>query len=85
MSDIADSFSSKGASAVNVGSTERALSTIGGALIVLDGLRSGSLFGAMRAVLGAVLIARGVGGHCPAYAALGVDTTHDDAPSLGRG
>jgi uncharacterized membrane protein len=83
MSDISDSFSSKAASPVNVGTTERALSTIGGALIVLDGLRSGSVFGALRAVVGAVLIARGVGGHCPAYAAMGIDTTHDET-SLGR-
>ncbi|GGH19608.1 hypothetical protein GCM10007036_22630 [Alsobacter metallidurans] len=78
MSDIAQSFSSDTSAPTNVGGAERALSTIGGALIVIDGLRSGSTWGALRALVGAVLIARGVGGHCPAYAALGMNTAEDD-------
>ncbi|PSC06347.1 hypothetical protein SLNSH_03425 [Alsobacter soli] len=78
MSDIAHSFGNPGGASTNVGGTERALSTIGGALITIDGLRSGTTWGALRALVGALLIARGVTGHCPGYTALGIDTAHGE-------
>ena len=60
--------------ATNVGSTERLASTLGGAALALYGLRRGGLSGSILASLGATLVGRGVSGHCPVYASLGVDT-----------
>ncbi|HYE50469.1 MAG TPA: YgaP-like transmembrane domain [Azospirillaceae bacterium] len=55
---------------VNVGSTERLISAgLGGALL-LSGYGRGRATGALMVLGGALLLLRGVGGHCPAYAAL---------------
>lgn len=59
---------------VNVSDPERIASALGGALLLGAGLRRGSLPGALLALAGSVLVHRGLSGHCPAYAAMGVDT-----------
>ncbi len=59
---------------VNVGNTERALSSAGGALLAGWGLARGGLGGLALAALGGSLIFRGATGHCSCYAALGVNT-----------
>lgn len=59
---------------VNVGSTERAVSSVGGAFLAGLGLTSGGLFGVALIGLGGALIYRGSTGHCTAYAAMGVNT-----------
>lgn len=59
---------------VNVGSTERIASAVGGGLLAVLGLTRGSVGGALLAAVGGVLAYRGVSGHCPAFQALGVST-----------
>jgi uncharacterized membrane protein len=59
---------------VNVGSTERTLSTIGGTALVGYGLMNGSLWGLLLAAAGGAFIYRGMTGHCPAYAAADINT-----------
>ena len=57
---------------VNVGTTERELSGLAAAALFLLGLlRRSPVLG----LLGGALAARAVAGHCPVYAALGIDTT----------
>lgn len=59
----------------NVGETERWASGIAGGALALYGLAGRrSLFGGLLAALGGTLLYRGISGHCPLYAALGVDT-----------
>ncbi|MDT7541603.1 MAG: hypothetical protein QOE33_1507 [Acidobacteriota bacterium] len=77
---------------VNVGETERWISTIGGGALALYGLTRGSLPGVALALVGASLVYRGTTGHCYAYQAAGIDTTgaaEDDNPNVsvkgGRG
>jgi len=61
----------------NVSDLERGLSLIGGTALVLYGLRRS--FGNLALMLGGgALIYRGLTGHCAAYQALGVNTTHRD-------
>jgi uncharacterized membrane protein len=62
---------------LNVGQTERLISAVAGGAIALLGLRSRSLGGLCAAAFGGALIYRGLSGQCPAYAALGVDTAHE--------
>jgi uncharacterized membrane protein len=59
---------------VNVGSNERAFSTVSGALLAGLGVGKGGLCGLALAALGAGLIYRGQTGHCSLYAATGVNT-----------
>jgi uncharacterized membrane protein len=59
--------------AINVGSTERILSVLGGAVIGLYGLGRIRLSGVALAALGGAFIYRGVTGHCNVYQALGMD------------
>jgi uncharacterized membrane protein len=59
---------------VNVGPNERALSTLGGAILAGLGLSEGGLCGLLIAATGAALAYRGVTGHCSAYAAAGINT-----------
>ena len=64
---------------VNVGPTERALSSLGGAVLAGLGVGSGrlaGLAGLALAALGGALIYRGSTGHCTLYAAAGVNTAH---------
>jgi uncharacterized membrane protein len=66
-------------SRVNVGGTERAFSSVGGALLAGLGAGRGGLGGLgglALAALGAALIYRGQTGHCSLYAAAGIDTAH---------
>lgn len=68
---------------MNVGTSERILSLLGGAALVGLGVRQRTLPGLLGAALGSVLVWRGYSGHCPAYAALGVNTA--DRPAAAPG
>jgi uncharacterized membrane protein len=67
----------QGRRSANVGAAERAVSVAIGAALIARGLKQGGLLGAIETLVGAVLVPRGVTGHCAMYAALGV--THEDA------
>jgi hypothetical protein len=72
----------------NVGTQERAASVVTGALVALFGMRRGGFTGALMTLAGGGLIMRGLSGHCPGYAALGMNTaeTHGyDAHSYDYG
>src|SRR5581483_101263 len=60
---------------VNVGDAERAASVLGGVALLVYGLARGTLAGSALALLGGALAYRGLGGHCPLYDALGIDTS----------
>ncbi|HSU68204.1 MAG TPA: SRPBCC family protein [Tepidisphaeraceae bacterium] len=63
---------------VNMGSTERwASGLIGGALAVY-GLRKLSVSGLLAAGIGAVIVRRAVGGHCPLYNSMNIDTRRSE-------
>jgi uncharacterized membrane protein len=64
---------------INVGQTERVISSILGGALALHGLRARSTTGAVLALIGGALVHRGVTGHCSTYAAIGVDTNTDTA------
>lgn len=65
----------RGASAVNMGQTERWVSVaLGGALLSL-GLKQGIREGLMLAVTGGALVYRGATGQCPLYKVAGIDTS----------
>ena len=59
----------------NVGRSERVVSLVGGAALVLAGRRQGSWSGLLLAAAGAGLLYRGATGRCYAYQALGISTT----------
>ena len=59
---------------INVGRQERFGSLLGGGFLALYGISRGSLGGIALAALGGALVYRGATGHCPAYAAMKVDT-----------
>src|SRR5262245_42709675 len=59
---------------VNVGKHERAMSSLGGAMLAGFGVSRGGLCGLALAALGAALIYRGSTGHCSLYEAAGIDT-----------
>jgi uncharacterized membrane protein len=61
--------------AVNGGTGERWASAIVGGALTLYGLARRSVAGGLAAALGAGLLYRGVGGRCPMYQALDIDTT----------
>jgi len=67
----------------NVGETERWASMIGGAIAALYGLRRGDGAGAVMAIAGGALVARGVTGFCPVYESLGVDSGEGRYPRRG--
>lgn len=66
-------------SSINVGPTERVVSTVAGGLIAVAGLSRGSLPGLLLAAVGGGLAYRGVSGHCPAYESLGINTSESDS------
>jgi uncharacterized membrane protein len=68
-------------SQINVGQTERTVSTAAGAVLALMGLSNRSLPGLMLMALGGGLIYRGVTGQCPVYRAAGVDTAQGESPA----
>ena len=68
-------------SPINVGSTERTVSTAAGAIMALAGLGHRSIGGLVLAAIGGGLIYRGVSGRCPVYRAAGIDTAHGESPA----
>ncbi len=69
---------------VNVGTSERVVSTLAGGLLAMWGLRRKGSIGYGAAALGAELLYRGTTGHCPAYSAMGIstrDSSHIGQPS----
>jgi uncharacterized membrane protein len=62
------------ASGLNVGDGERIASTLAGGILAIYGLSRGSFGGWLVAALGGILAYRGVTGHCPVYATIGIDT-----------
>lgn len=71
-----------GSSRLNVGSTERLASTIGGALATYAGLRRlGRPDGIALTVTGGALFFRGVTGYCPINHAVGRNTARAQRPS----
>ena len=65
------------ANAINVGQSERTASVIGGAALIGLGLLRGRASGLALAGLGALVVRRGLKGHCEMYGALGINTTDD--------
>ena len=76
---------SSGKSTVNVGETERVVSTVGGAGLALYGLTRGSLGGLAIAAIGGALIYRGATGHCNVYEAANMDTAHGKSSGKSAG
>jgi hypothetical protein len=73
--------------AKNVGNTERWLSILGGAALILRGMSRPSMVNALLGLGGVALVHRGVTGHCAAYDALGIDRSaldpdHERPPTL---
>jgi uncharacterized membrane protein len=60
----------------NVADTERALSMVGGAVLIGAGLSVRAVAGLLMGLAGGALIYRGVTGHCQVYDAWGVNTKH---------
>jgi uncharacterized membrane protein len=65
---------SRAACKINLGETERTLSTLAGAMLIAGGILRGRLVGAASALAGGCLVYRGVTGHCSVYEALGIST-----------
>jgi uncharacterized membrane protein len=63
---------------VNVGETERWLSAAGGTGMVAYGLKTRGLMGLTLGAIGAMLLYRGLSGHCSGYSALGISTADQD-------
>jgi hypothetical protein len=63
--------------AKNVGTTERWLSILGGAALILRGMSRPSMLNALLGLGGVALVYRGVTGHSAAYDALGLDRSDD--------
>ena len=59
---------------VNVGETERTLSIMAGAGLLVAGILRGRLLGAAAALAGGCLAYRGLTGHCSVYESLGIST-----------
>lgn len=62
---------------INLATTERVISGIGGGLLVMKGVRRFSLGGLLLAGVGAALIDRARTGHCAVYNALAIDRSGD--------
>ena len=66
---------------VNVANVERWASALGGAALTAYGikqLKERSVAGAMITAAGTTLMYRGATGHCPVYAATGIDTANGE-------
>jgi uncharacterized membrane protein len=66
---------------VNVGRSERSASLVAGSLLTMLGLSRRSVPGLLVAGVGVMIVYRGASGHCPAYAALNVNTARGDNAS----
>lgn len=64
---------------INVGSSERTASVLGGGALVAVGLLRGRLSGLALAAVGATIARRGLKGHCDIYDALGINTAENEA------
>ena len=62
---------------INVGATERILSTVAGGALITYGLSRRDKIGIVLSLLGSGLAFRGVRGHCNVYDTLGVDTSYE--------
>ena len=84
--DFSDRVAQLEADDVNVNSTERQLSVLGGSALVLHGLTRGSFGGVVEALIGGALVHRGITGHCAVYGSMGVSTAEGSgaASSLPR-
>ncbi len=71
-----------GSSQINVGNTERIISTAGGALLAYYGFKKGDLLGIAIALTGGSLLFRGVTGYCPVNDAVGRDTAEKESVSI---
>ena len=63
---------------VNIGSNERWLTAVAGGTLAVYGLIRRSPASLMLSALGVYLVARGASGHCPAYAAAGINRGEED-------
>lgn len=52
---------------INVGHAERLASLVGGGILAVLGIRRPTIGGAVMALAGGALVARGLTGYCPAY------------------
>ena len=66
---------------INVGATERMLSSAGGGALALIGMSRGDLGGLVLAIGGGLLVYRGLTGHCPCYDALDISTADEHGPA----
>src|SRR5688572_25077836 len=66
---------------VNVGDAERWLAAVGGGALALCGLARGSVGGLVLAAVGGAALYRSLSGHCPLYAALGINTAGPHPPA----
>jgi len=66
---------------INVSSSERMWSLIGGSAVALFGLARGRLSGMALAGLGGMLLYRGFTGYCPLNAAMGRNSAESDPPA----
>ena len=72
----------------NVGTRERWFSALGGAGLVLNGMRRPTMTNALLGLAGVGLLYRAATGHCPLYQQLGINTAYDgasDTPRLMQG
>jgi uncharacterized membrane protein len=69
----------------NIGDTQRLISAITGAGLILEGWRRRSLAGGALAFAGIGLLYRAASGYCPAFGAIGIDMSDaHDTSRLGR-
>lgn len=71
-----------GSSHINVGTTERIASLVGGALLAYYGLRKPNLGGLAMAAAGGALLYRGSTGYCPINGTIGRDTANGNDISI---
>lgn len=63
----------------NVSTFERAATGVAGLIMMATGRQRRRSAGWLQMLLGAAMLVRGVGGHCPLYYRLGVDTRHSNS------
>jgi hypothetical protein len=70
---------------INVGNADRKVSAVLGTALVLHALVRPTAFHTALGIAGAALVARGVGGYCALYQALGIDTNAARSGRHGNG
>lgn len=71
-----------GSSQINVGTTERIISAVGGALLTYYGLKKPNTLGIAMAAVGGSLLFRGATGYCPVNEAAGRNTAEWESVSI---